>query len=219
MATPILQPGDPGYVPVVQAAGQPAPTPDPNAGTTPPPGTGTGTTPASTASPSAGTGLGAYDAFANLAFGSPTDAESTVYNATQGIGTNQSPAQMAGNVLLGQEGQTAMNAGNNPQLQNAMVASNNLYNGQDPSQTALNAQQAQYLAMTGPQAGYNTATKAAITNTGNSALNAQQAAAADQMANAAARTGSPIGAYGAIANVSQNIGNQRSNQAMQNQVL
>ena len=168
-------------------------------------------------SASAGSGLGAYDVWAQQAFGGPTDAEQQVYNQTTGQanGGAYAPVEQA---ITNQAGAQAT-AGVDPNLTKAVQAASNQYTGQDQSSAGMNAAQNAYMSMVGPQAGYSDAAKAAITNEGNSALNAQQATMQDQVNNAMARTGSPVGAYGALVDTSQNIGNQRAAQAAQNQVL
>ena len=67
--------------------------------------------------------------------------------------------------------------------------------------------------------GYDAATKSAISNESNNAITAQYQGLADQLQNAAARTGSPIGEFAALSQASQNAGNQRNAAARQNQVL
>lgn len=207
-------PGGGGQLPGTTTATVPAVTGTVNTPPTDPAGTFAGAT-----QPAQAPTLGASDVWNQLAFGGPTQAASDVYGATSAIGMGTTPSAQAGQQLVNQGAQNAATAGNNQNLQNAMVAATNLYGGNDPSSTALQAQQGAYMSMVGPNAGYSDAAKAAIINQGNSALNAQQASAQDQLNNAAARTGSPIGAYGAIVDVNQNIGNARAAQAAQNQVL
>src|ERR1039457_2246672 len=176
-------------------------------------------------SASAGQGLGAYDVWSSDAFNGPTGAEQALYDPAAALATGTDAGSQQGNALINQAVASASSlpAGgqdtSNNQLQAAWTAANNMYVGNDQSSVPINAQQAQYMTMTGPNAGYDTATKAAITNEGNNALNSQEASMRDQLNNAAARTGSPVGAYGALVDVNQNIGNQRASQSRQNQVL
>ena len=166
--------------------------------------------------------VGAYDAWADQAFAGPSDAENQVFNGVYGIGSGQDANGRQANVLMGQAGERAtapQYVDPHSQMGETMGVASAQYQGTDPSSAAVNPQLGAYLSMVGPNGGYDAATKAAIANEGNAALNAQEASARDQMSNAQARTGSPLGAYGAIADVSQNIGNQRSAQARQNQIL
>ena len=192
-------------------------------GNQPPPpaaggGTGGFTTPQSpSASPAV---LGAYDAYAQQAFGGATAPEAEIYNQFQQAGTGQgaygdytkglinaSAANIAaGGGIPGQDLGAQWNAGGQQ------------FAGTDTAgQTA--AQQRQLYTSMANGGGYDAATKAQIANEGNAALNAQESGVRDQLNNAAARTGSPVGAYGAIVDANHNIGNQRSALARQNQIL
>jgi hypothetical protein len=174
-------------------------------------------------SASAGQGLGAYDVWSSDAFNGPTDAEQALYDPAAALATGTDTGSQQASGLINQATANAAGQGtqaqSNNQLQAAWTAANNMYTGNDQSSVPINAQQAQYMTMTGPNAGYDAATQAAITNQGNNALNSQEASMRDQLNNAAARTGSPVGAYGALVDVNQNIGNQRADQSRQNQVL
>src|ERR1017187_2431981 len=174
-------------------------------------------------SASAGQGLGAYDVWSSDAFSGPAGAERPLYDPAAALATGTDTGSQQASGLINQATANAAGQGtqaqSNNQLQAAWTAANNMYTGNDQSSVPINAQQAQYMTMTGPNAGYDAATQAAITNQGNNALNSQEASMRDQLNNAAARTGSPVGAYGALVDVNQNIGNQRADQSRQNQVL
>ena len=165
--------------------------------------------------PEAPTG-GAYGAYAGMAAGDMNPLEQMV---GYGYGNVASGGQYGGNI------QDLLNG--------AMFRSTTGSNPSDPwlgnamtwfGDQAMNAGQGEAGQLAGYQnmvsnGGYDAATKAAITNEGNNSITSQYEGLADQLRNATARTGSPLGEFAALSQASQNAGNQRNSLARQNQVL
>ncbi len=160
--------------------------------------------------PDAPTG-GAYGAYANLASGAMNPLQQGAGYGYGSIATGGPYASLMNSLIQGQAG----NAQNNPLLGTAMQMLTDQYNN-----TSLPEEQ-QRQAYSGMVygGGYDPATKAAITNESNNSITGQYEGLKDQLQNAAARTGSPLGEFGALAQASQNAGNQRNAAARQNQVL
>lgn len=165
--------------------------------------------------PEAPTG-GAYGAYAGMAAGDMNPLEQM---AGYGYGNVATGGPYGGNIadlLSGAMGRTATGSNpSDPWLGNAMV-----WFGDQ----AMNAGAGEAGQLAGYQdmvnnGGYDAATRAAITNEGNNSITSQYEGLADQLRNATARTGSPLGEFAALSQASQNAGNQRNSLARQNQVL
>lgn len=167
-----------------------------------------------------GQGLGAYDAYAQQAFGGPTEAEQGVADQFAAVGSGQGPYGQQTNQMMKDAAAKAAGGGGvaGQDLGNVWGAAGSQFRGTNSAAVPENAQREAYMSMLNG-GGYDAATKAAIANEGNASLNAQEEGVRDQLNNAAARTGSPFGAYGAIVDTNHQIGANRAGLARQNQIL